>query len=109
MSQPVRRHYTSLDSGPQSPVNLDFTRIAQTTFAVAVLSGTATFAVEVTLDDVNDPDVTPYWFPLDEIPAGTTESIYAAVHNPWLFARLNLELITGEVRFEVQQALGTRH
>lgn len=107
MGNPIRRSYTPLDSGPQEPFPLDWLPIAQTTIGVYIVDGGATFSVEVTLDDVNDPDVTPRWFTLQEIPAGTAATIYAAIHNPWLFGRLNLALITGNVELKVQQAFNT--
>lgn len=107
MGNPILRAYTPLDSGPQAAFNLDWLPIAQTTIGVFIVDGEATYSVEVTLDDVNDPDVTPRWFTLEEFPVGTAETKYAAIHNPWLFGRINLALITGNVELKVQQAFTT--
>lgn len=107
MGNPIRRAYTPLDSGPQAPFPLDWLPVAQTTIGVFIVDGAATFGIEWTLDDVNDPAVTPRWFPSEEIPAGTAATKYAAVHNPWLFGRINFSLITGNVELKVQQAFTT--
>jgi|SRR5688572_10342413 len=106
MGNPVRRSYTALDSGPQQPINLDWLPLAQTTVAVW-LEASAEYSIEVTLDDVNDPDVTPRWFTLEEFPVMTTASKYAAIFNPWLFLRLNIGLTTGGIELKVQQAFNT--
>lgn len=107
MSNPIWREYGPLDSGPQSPFNLDFVSLTQATIGVFIVDGQCEYSIEVTLDDVNNPDVTPRWFTLDEFPAGTNVTKYAAIYNPWMFGRINLELITGQVELKVQQAFIT--
>lgn len=89
--------------GPQMPINLDFLPLASTTVALWVDSGaTVTAVVEVTTDDVNDPAVTPRWFPLEGSP--TTATGYTKFFEPWRWLRLNIELITGAVELKVAQA-----
>ena len=107
---PVSRTYTAAGStpGPQVPVNLDFLPLATAFLGVAVVSGEATFSVEFTLDDVNDAAVTPFWFTLDDIPAGSNETTYKVAPFPIRFARLNLEALTGTVQFKVAQAVTPR-
>ncbi len=107
---PVIRNFTAATAvvGPQDPVSLNYVPYGAAFFGVAVVIGDATFSVEFTLDDAADPSVTPYWFTLAEIPAGTDQTIYANVDFPIRFARLNLEAITGTVRFVVAQSTTPR-
>lgn len=104
MSQPIRRAYTPSNTGAQDPVSLGWLSIMRATFAVYIVDGTAEYSIEVTLDDVNDPDVTPRWFTLDEFPVGSNATKYAAISNPWLFTRVNFAMITGNVEMKIQQA-----
>lgn len=104
MSTPVLRSYGPMDSGPQDPFNLDFVSITQAVFGVYIVDGQCEYSLEATLDDVNDPEVTPRWFTLDEFPVGTNVTKYALSFNPWRFGRINLALITGQVELKVQQA-----
>lgn len=114
MANPVYRRYTTLDSGPQTPIYLDWLPITQDTVAVW-LEATAAYSVEVTLDDLipvaeggQDGSSSPArWFPLVEFPAGTAVSKYAAIFNPWLWLRINIESTTGAIELKVQQALNT--
>jgi hypothetical protein len=107
MGNPVRRFYTLAGTavGPQVPLNLDWLPVAQTTIAVWV-AATAAYSVEGTLDDLNDADqaATARWFTLDQFPVGTVISKYAALINPWLFLRINITALTGDVELRVQQA-----
>lgn len=110
MANPIYRTYTTLDSGPQDPVNLDWLPFTSTTIAVWC-DGEASYSVEGTLDDVNSPAEggqpganPPRWFPLTEFPAMTTGSKYAAIENPWLWLRLNIEMTTGNIELKIQQA-----
>lgn len=104
MSQPIRRAYTPSDTGAQEPVPLDWLSVVQATIALYIVDGSAEYSIEATLDDVNDPDVTPRWFILDEFPIGSNASKYATIFNPWLFARVNFATITGNVELKIQQA-----
>lgn len=110
MGNPVSRTYSaaSVVPGPQTPVNMDFIPFGTTLLGVAIVEGEASFSVEFTLDDVNDPNVTAFWFTLDDIPAGTNETTYASVYFPLRFVRLNLEALTGTVQFKVAQSTTPR-
>lgn len=89
--------------GPQEAINLDYLPLTATTVALWVDSGaTVAAVVEVTTDDVNDPAVTPRWFPLQDGP--TTATAYARFFEPWRFLRLNIASITGAVELKVAQA-----
>ena len=89
--------------GPQTPINLDFLPLTATTVALWVAGGaTIAAVVEVTTDDVNDPSVTPRWFPLADAP--TTGTGYTRFYEPWRWIRLNITSITGAVEFKVAQA-----
>lgn len=104
MGNPVSRTYAVATTvvGPQLPVNLEWNALAHFTLGVFIVSGTAAYSVEGTLDDINDPSVTPRWFTLNEFPVSTAVTKYAAFQNPWLFVRLNVEAITGLVEMKVQ-------
>jgi hypothetical protein len=112
MGQPVYRYYSALDSGAQSPINLDRLPITQTLIAVWCADAGSTYSIEATLDDlvtaaeggaqVSSPD--PKWFPLAAFPEGTMGSKYAAIYEPWLFLRINIALALGNIELKVQQA-----
>lgn len=110
MGNPVTQRFAvgSIVLGPQTPVNLDYLALTQTTVAVAIITGTAAFGVEYTLDDLNDPAVTaPQWFASKGIPPGTAATIYDAIIQPWLFARINITAMTGTLQFQIAQAFLT--
>jgi hypothetical protein len=90
-------------AGPQAPINLDFLPLSASTVALWVADdATIAAVVEVTLDDVNNAEVTPRWFTLDGAP--TTATGYTRFYEPWRFIRLNITSITGDVEFKVAQA-----
>lgn len=101
---PRSQSFSSLTvAGPQKPINLDFLPLSATTVALWVAGGaTIAAVVEVTLDDVNNAEVTPRWFPLDGAP--TTATGYTRFYEPWRWIRLNITSITGDVEFKVAQA-----
>lgn len=102
--QPRTQVFSALTQpGPQEPINLDYLPLAATTVALWVDDGaTVAAVVEVTTDDVNDPTVTPRWFPLDDGPTNATA--YTKFFEPWRFLRLNIASITGAVELKVAQA-----
>jgi len=65
----------------QDPMNLSV--------ACVLVSGTATFSVEYTLDDVFDPAVTPVAFSLSSITAATA-STAGVINQPVRAIRLNV-------------------
>ncbi len=117
MANPIYRTYTVAGTvtGPQSPVNLDWLNVSQLGIAVWLV-GSGTYSVEGTLDDVNPPSdggqagaANPArWFTLDQFPVGGSASKASFVEFPWLFVRLNIAAIGGNIEFKVQQASNTR-
>jgi hypothetical protein len=103
--QPQTQRYSALTQpGPQTPINLDYLPLTATTVGLWLDGGGATISasVEVTTDDVNDPSVTPRWFPLD---GGTfTATAYTKFFEPWRWLRLNIASITGNAELKVAQA-----
>lgn len=110
MADPSRQNFSAATTtlGPQQAKNLDLLPLTATTVAVAVASGTAAYSVEVTLDDINDPNVTPIWFTLTDFPVGSSASKYGSFINPWAWIRLNIAALTGNVSFYVSQSFDTR-
>lgn len=104
MANPSYQTHTT--TGAKDPVLLDWTL---TPFAVSVgvelASGTATFKVQYTLDDLNSSSPTPYWFDDANIPAGTTATDITNYVVPIRAVRLNIAAISGTVNFKVVQGL----
>lgn len=107
MGNPSRQTFTAATAalGPQEPKALDFLPLSTCTLAVAILSGEATYSVEMTMDDVNDPAVTAVWFTHEDFPVGSAVTGYSELFTPWRFVRLNIASITGSVSFYVSQSL----
>lgn len=77
----------------QDPFNLNY--------AATIQTGPATFNVEVTLDDIFDPTVTPVW--LADTSAATANTI-KSVNAPIRAIRLNVTALTaGSVTLTVLQ------
>ena len=110
MADPTRQDFDAATTtlGPQQPKILDLLPLTTTTVAIAVVSGTVEYSVQVTLDDINDPTVTPFWFTLTDFPAGSAVTKYGSFINPWAWIRLNLVSLTGDVSFYVSQSFDTR-
>ena len=116
MGNPVYRRYTVAGTvvGPQAPINMDWLPLGQATLAVW-LAGAGAYSVEGTLDDVISPEdggrvgsaVPPRWFTLTEFPVASAVAKYAAIRNPWLWVRINIESIGADIEFKVQQAVTT--
>lgn len=107
MGNPSRQKFNAVSAslGPQEAKGLDFLPLTSCTLAVAIETGEATYSVELTLDDVNDPAVVPVWFTHKEFPADTAVSKYDELFTPWRFVRLNIASITGAMSFYVSQSL----
>ena len=107
MGNPSRQNFSAVTAtlGPQEAKSLDFLPLSAATLAVAITDGEATYSVEMTLDDVNNPAVTPVWFTHKDFPAETAVSKYAELFAPWRFVRLNIASITGTMSFYVSQSL----
>ena len=110
MADPSRQNFSAATTtlGPQQAKILDLLPLTTTTVAVAAVSGTVEYSVEVTLDDIVNPSVTPFWFTLTDFPVGSTATKYGSFINPWAWIRLNLVSLTGDVSFYVSQSFDTR-
>jgi hypothetical protein len=110
MARPVRQTYDveTIVLGGQTPVSSDYIPLTATTIAVVIVTGTAEYSVEFTLDDVNDPNVTPRWLSFTDFPTGTTETKYAAFAYPVVFIRINIAALTGILEFKIAQAFESR-
>lgn len=98
-----------------TPIALDYEPLSKITAAVTEPEGTtATFAIQVTMDQVfdsADPDyVAPgsaRWFTVTGAP--TDASGYVTIDGPWKAIRLNVTAIdTGTLVFQVGQATTPR-
>jgi hypothetical protein len=106
------QRYTYLASkvtlGGQDVINLNYLSLPfQASVLVDIVSGTANYALEFTHDNINlDP---PYRWLTDAIklPAGQITSGIFLIDFAVTAVRLNLQSLTGEVRFSVIQGLGT--
>ncbi len=102
----ITQTFTTADTfaGPQEAIAMEAMIVATTTIAGVIASGTATYGVEVTMDDVNDTTMTPLWFPLDGMPAGTSTTKYVGFTEPFQFVRINISAIAGELQFKMLQS-----
>ncbi len=98
--------------GGQYPLSLDYLKIPfQASVLVDLVSGTATYDVEFTTDDlvnmsgISDP-MNFRWIPLPTMPPGQTETKQATIDFPVTGVRLNIQSMTGELRFSVIQGIG---
>ena len=108
MLNPVSKSYSAATvPGPQTPICLDYIPAGDATVALWVdPAATLVAVVEVTLDDVNEVDPSMVrWFPLANAPTSATG--YTAFQNPWVWIRLNITIITGNVEFKVAQSINT--
>lgn len=80
----------------QSPFNLSA--------GVVLLAGaTATYGIEFTLDDVNDPSAV--WFPDANLAPGQTANGVTNYMFPVRGIRVNVTALTGTIRFTILQSV----
>lgn len=72
---------------------------------VLVGSSTGTYGVEFTLDDVNDPTITPVWFNDANLPTGQTANGVTNYAFPVRAIRINIAAVSGSIRFTVIQGM----
>lgn len=102
--KPVTQRFSdaTLTPGPQSPIVLDYLPTAHTTVALWLAEGASiTAAIEVTMDDINDPEAIVRWFPLAEAPETTG---YTNFWEPWRFIRINISVLVGSAEFKIAQS-----
>lgn len=102
MANPSYRIYTT--AGEQAPWNADWAiPNFNVTVAAVLVSGTASYAIEYTLDDCNNPDLPPRWIPTVEAPYGTTTTAVAKFNFPFRYVRLNIASLTGQLEMKCLQ------
>jgi len=95
---------TFTTTGAKTPCITDRSQSPFNMSVAAIVLGTATYGIEYTLDDVNDPTVTPVWFPDANLPTGQTASGVTNFMFPIQAVRINIAAISGAgVRFVVLQ------
>ena len=99
--------------GGQEPVCLDYATTSFLVTAVAeVVSGDASYSIEYTMDDIagtpadSDPAAF-HWLPLPDLPEGQTETKLVKIDYPVAGIRINIQSVTGELRFSVLQGYRT--
>ena len=91
--------------GGQDAVSMNYLQNPFTALAmVNVLSGTASYGIEFTVDDASGDPSLPSWFPLPSAPPGQTASAAYPIPFPVTAIRLNLAANSASVRFTVIQS-----
>jgi hypothetical protein len=97
--------------GGQDTVSMNYLQNPFTAMAmVNVLSGTASYGIEFTVDDASGNPSLPSWFSLPSAPPGQTASAAYTITDsngaplPVTAIRLNLAANSGSVRFTVIQS-----
>lgn len=95
---------TFTTTGAKTPCLVDFSQSPFNASVGVVVLGTATYGIEYTLDDVNNPAITPVWFPDANLPPGQTANGVTNYMFPVQAIRINITAVTGAgVRFIVLQ------
>ena len=110
MGAPVNILYSSaapgFTLGGQTPIAVDFYQGAfSARVGVYIASGTATYGVEYSMDNANDPTITARWFPDATLPAGTTASGTTTYNAPIQFVRANIAALSGSLEMKVLQGI----
>lgn len=102
----VRRYkYTAATTvlGGQEIINLDPSKLVfEVSVLVDIVSGTATYGIEYSHDDVEDA-ANMRWFTDASIPSGQIKTDIYKLTTAVTAIRLNLASLTGEVRLSVIQ------
>lgn len=104
--QPISTTYAADATGSQTPISLDW-RIVPFSVSYAVIydgSATGSVTVDTTLDNVNDPNITPVW----NSSADITTTTFASITAPVQFVRVSItSLSAGTLTFKVLQGEST--
>ena len=116
MGMPIRYSYNPVTTvlGGQQVINMDWNVVPfQASLLVDLVSGSITFGVEYTTDDINKGSpLTWRWLPTAGLPYGTTVNVApGATPQPqqWTLTfpvtavRINIQALTGPVNFSVIQ------
>jgi len=97
---------TSTTTGAKTPCLVD-NQQSPFNLSVGVIlnaGATATYGVEFTMDDVNNPAITPVWLPDANLPAGQAANGVTNYMFPVMGIRVNIAAVTGAgLRFIVLQ------
>jgi|SRR5882724_3385857 len=94
----------STTTGAKTPCLVDNQQSPFNASVGVIVVGTATYGVEFTMDDVNNPAITPVWLPDANLPAGQTANGVTNYMFPVMGIRINIAAITGAgLRFIVLQ------
>ena len=98
----VRQRILAGASGGQAPISVDHTKIPfELTLHVDVVSGTADWTLEFTTDDLQNTEPADMrWGVLD------SDLEINRLNTPVTAVRLNVDSVSGEVRFTVIQGTG---
>lgn len=98
----IRTTITQVGVGASKPIPLDTYQSHTDTGLAAVVTGTATYSVQHTLDNVLDPNVTPTWFDHTTL-TGQTATKDGFYDRPIAAVRINVTAGTGTVALTVLQ------
>lgn len=103
MPLPSSQRYTT--TGAKLAYIMDYSQSPFNATVGVVLEGaaTATYGVQYTLDNPNDPAVTPVWFDDVNLPAGQSANGVSNYMFPVYAVRINIAAISGALRFIVIQ------
>ena len=95
--------------GGQNVINLDYIHLPfQVSVLVDIVSGTANYGIEFTMDDISGNPSTFRWIAdTVNLPNGQTATGLFVLDAPVTAIRLNLQSFTGEVRITAIQPVGT--
>jgi hypothetical protein len=91
--------------GGQAAIAMDWQKSTPSISVLAdVVSGTATYALEFTMDDLAETDIGDIrWHNSSEMPSATAGTRFANITYPVTGLRMNIQSITGEMRVTVIQ------
>lgn len=103
----ARRSYTYTTTGAKDVINLDHLQLPfQASVLVDIVSGTATYSVELTYSDLTGDSSGFRWFSDPALPAGQSQTRNFSIESPVTGCRLNIAAITGTVTITVIQGMG---
>lgn len=94
---------TFADTGAKTPCVVDRSQSPFNLSVGVVVEATGEYGVEFTLDDLDNPEITPEWFPDANLPPGQTGSGVTNYMFPVQAIRINITANTGAIRFIVLQ------
>jgi len=106
MGMPINIVHSS-GSGPQTPIALDWTLLPfSASVAVVLFSGTASYSIERTFDDLDAITAgSARWLTDPTLSQWQTATGVTSYSTPIQFVRLNLNALSGVVELKVVQGL----